>query len=216
MSFGLLGYLVSDLTTFVIILVVMVFAFMFHNVFQTWAASRYGDPTPRMHGFLSFEPQQHINPMGLMFFVLLGFGWPNQINLNSQSFRGRGSQEALVWYAGPMAYIIVAFACALLAFIFLFSFENAPLHRSFLIAAQIATLHGIINLFPLYPLDGGFAQIAIGNPTMMQFMGWVGRFGLLGFIVFFLLMNVLGVTRALMTLVFQIFEIIIKAIPGLG
>ena len=215
MSVGLLGYLVSDLTTFVIILVVMVFAFMFHNVFQTWTASKYGDPTPRMQGFLSFEPQQHINPMGLLFFVLLGFGWPNQINLNSQSFRGRGNQQALVWYAGPLAYIIVAFVCALLASIFL-SFDNASLYKSFVIAAQIATLHGIINLFPLYPLDGGFAQIAIGNPTMMQFMGWIGRFGLLGFIVFFLLMSILGVTSALMQLVFQIFQIIIKAIPGLG
>ena len=214
MGLGLLSLLLSDLTTFVIILVVMVFAFMFHNVFQAWTASRYGDPTPRMRGFLSFEPQQQINPMGLLFLVLLGFGWPNQITLNSQSFRGRGGQEALVWYAGPMAYVIVAFVCALLAYVFA-AVDNTSLYHSFAAAAHIATIHGIINLFPLYPLDGGYAQLAIGNPTMRQFIGWIGRFGILGFIIFFLLMNFLGVTDALKSLIFQIFHLIISAIPGL-
>jgi Zn-dependent protease len=194
--------------------VVMVFAFMFHNIFQTWVASRYGDSTPQMRGFLSFEPQQHINPMGLLLLVLLGFGWPNQITLNSQSFRGKEGQEAMVWYAGPMAYLIVAFACVLLGYTFN-SFGNRDLFVSFLHTSQIATLHAIINLFPLLPLDGGYAQIAVGNPTMRRFMAWVGRFGILGFIVFFMLMNILGVTKALMNLVFQIFQLIISLIPGL-
>ena len=120
-------------TDLIIVAVVMIFAFVFHNYVQAWTASRYGDSSPRFSGFLSFDLQQHLEPMGVLFLFLLGFGWPKAIPTNSRNYKGRGQQEAIVWYSGPVAYLIVAFAAALIATIFGAS-GSTVFFRSFLLA----------------------------------------------------------------------------------
>ena len=206
--------LLSDPTTLVISAVIMIFALMFHNVVQAWMASRYGDPNPRLSGFMTFEPQQHLEPIGVLFLFLLGFGWPRKVTVNSRNYRGRGRQEALVWYSGPVAYLIIGFLCTLAGAIFL-TVGNVDLFRSFRITASFATIHAIINLFPVLPLDGAYALLALGNPSAKRFMAEINRFGILGFIVFFLALSLLGVIGRLQMLFEGLFDLIIGLIPGL-
>lgn len=200
-------------TVLVISAIVMIFALMFHNVFQAWVASRFGDNSPRYAGFMSFEPQQHLEPMGVLFLFLLGFGWTRPIATNSRSYRG--NREALVWYAGPLAYLIVAFVSLLISAVFL-SLGDANLGRAFAIAGgQFAMLHAVINLFPLYPLDGARAALVWGPPELKRIIQQIAKYGFLGFILFFIVMQALGITQAIMSFFYVNMVRLIQMIPGL-
>lgn len=209
----ILRYL-DDPTTLVVSSIVMVFALMFHNVFQTWVAGRLGDARPRLAGFGSFEPQQQLEPMGVALLFLLGFGWPKVIPINSRQYGGRGRQEALVWYAGPLAYLIVGFVCVLVGSIFLAT-GSPELYRSFLIAASFAVLHAVINLFPVFPLDGAMAALAWGNRGVRRFIEQIRGYGILGFLVVFLVLSYTGVIGVLQSIFLTLFQNVVRLIPGL-
>ena len=205
---------IYNTTDLIIVALVMIVALVFHNVFQSYIASRYGDANPRFAGFMKFDLQRQLEPTGVLFLFLLGFGWPKPISTNSRNYRGRGKQEALVWYAGPLAYLIVAFVSTLVGTIFA-SVGSPILARSFFLAASVAVLHAVINLFPVFPLDGAKAALAWGDPSVRRFVQQIASFGVLGFIVFFVAMSYLGVTGALQGLFLGVIRSLINLIPGL-
>lgn len=201
-------------TDLVIVSIVMIFALMVHNVTQAWVASKYGDASPRFAGFLNLDPQQHLEPMGVALLFILGFGWPKQVPVNSRNYSGRGRSEALVWYSGPLAYLAVAFACVVIGFVFA-TLGSPPLFRSFGLAASVAILHAVINLFPVFPLDGAKAALAWGNADVRRLVQQIASFGLLGFIIVFMLLGALGITSGLQRFFFNLFVNIVASIAGL-
>lgn len=207
-------YTSSDL---IIVALIMVFAFVFHNFFQSFIASRLGDQGPKYSGYMSFDMQRQLEPIGVAFLFLLGFGWPRAIPTNSRNYKNRGKQEMWVWYAGPLAYLLVAFVCTLAAA--LVASMGSPgaqnLARSLIFASSTAILHAVINLFPLYPLDGAKAALAWGNPDVRRFVQQMASYGPIGFLVFFMLLSFLRVTESLMVLFQGILAAIISLIPGL-
>lgn len=201
-------------TDLIIVALVMIIALVFHNVFQAYVASRYGDANPRFAGYMSFDMQRHLEPTGVLFLFLLGFGWPQAIPTNSRNYRGRGRQEAVVWYSGPLAYLIVALVASLIAAIF--ASTNSPiLARSFILASGTAVIHAVINLFPVFPLDGAKAALAWGDPSIRRFVQQLASFGPFGFIIFFFILSYLGVTGALQRFFQGVILSIIGLIPGL-
>ncbi|MDZ7705153.1 MAG: site-2 protease family protein [Trueperaceae bacterium] len=206
-----LNYL-NDPNTLIISFIVMIFALIFHNIAQSWVASRYGDNSPRFSGFMNFDPQQQLEPIGVVLLALLGFGWPKTVPINSRQYKGK--QEAVVWYAGPLSYLIVGFASVLVGSVFL-AFGEQALYRSFLIAGSFAVLHAIINLFPVYPLDGARAAMAWGNRDVRNFIQQIASYGLIGFIVIFFLLSFTGIIGRLQFFFLQVFRNIISLIPGL-
>jgi Zn-dependent protease len=202
----------TDTTTLVISAIVMVFALMFHNVFQTWVAARLGDARPKLAGFGTFEPQQQLEPLGVILLFVLGFGWPKMVPIQSRNYRGRGRSEALAWYAGPLAYLIVGFVSVLVGSILLAA-GSPDLYRAFLIASSYAVLHAVINLFPVFPLDGAMAALAWGNRSVRQLVEQLRQFGILGFLVVFLVLSYTGVIGVLQGFFLGIFQAVVR---GLG
>lgn len=200
----------------VIVSIIMVFALILHNVVQAYVASRFGDNSARYQGFLSFEPQNHLEPIGVAFLLLLGFGWPKDIVVNGRNYR-KSRHEALVWYAGPLTYLAVALAVILIGAIFAALGGKAGMNvlRSFVLAASVATLHGVINLFPVFPLDGAKAALAIGNRQVRNFIQQLASYGFIGFFVFFFILNMLGVIPALINFFLRIFLFIAQSVMGL-
>src|SRR5690606_24005190 len=108
----------TDFTTIVIASIVMVMALIFHNMVQSWVANRLGDPSPRLAGFMAFDPTRHLDPIGVVFLLLLGFGWPRTVPVNSRNYSRRGRSEAWVWVSGIGAYLVVAFLSMVVAAVF--------------------------------------------------------------------------------------------------
>lgn len=194
--------------------IIMVMALIFHNMLQAYVASRLGDPSPRLAGFTSFDPQRHLDPIGVLFLLLLGFGWPRAVPVNSRNYAGRGRQEAWVWLSGVGAYLLVGFVSLLLAFVFATT-DSVQLVQAFMVAASISVIHAVINLFPLLPLDMGRAVLAWGNPDLRRFVLQIAQFGVLGFMVFFLVLSLTGVIVSIRMLILDLFARLISLIPGL-
>ena len=184
-------------TVLIIASIIMVMALIFHNMAQAWMAGRYGDHTPRYQGFLQFDPQTHLEPMGVLFLFLLGFGWTKPVPVNSRNYPGRGRIEALVWYTGPLAYLLVATLAYTVAYVFVRT-GSVPLAQAFIVSGNVAILHAVINLFPVFPLDGARAALAWGDRNVRNFVQQLAQFGILGFIVIFMLLSFTGVTGAIM------------------
>lgn len=204
----------ANFTTTVIAFIVMVMALIFHNMVQTYVAAKLGDRSAQLGGFGSFDPQRHLELFGVIFLLVLGFGWPRTIPTNSRNYAGRGRSEAWVWLSGVGAYLLVAFVSLFVAFIFLRT-GSLPLYSAFQLAASTALLHGVINLFPLLPLDMARAALAWGNPEMRRLIMQVAQFGTLGFIVFFMLLSATGVIGSLMNLFGNLFFRLIMLFPGM-
>ncbi|HKI56574.1 MAG TPA: site-2 protease family protein [Trueperaceae bacterium] len=204
----------NDPTILIISAVVMVIALIFHNIAQAFVASRLGDSGPRFSGFLAFEPQRHLDPFGVLFLFLLGFGWPHAVPVNSRNYRGRGRQEAWVWLSGIGAYLLVGFISLAIA-IFFASARQTHLYLAFQVAASYAILHAVINLFPVLPLDMAHAALAWGNPNVRRVIQQIAGFGVLGFMVFFFILSFLGVIGGLINIFLHLFQSIILGITGL-
>lgn len=204
----------ADFTTVIIAFIVMVMALIFHNIVQAFVANRLGDPSPRLAGFMAFDPQRQLDLIGVVFLLLLGFGWPRTVPVNSRNYRNRGRAEGWVWLSGIGAYLLVAFVCILVAAIFL-SMGSQPLFTAFWLAAQTALLHAVINLFPLLPLDMARAALAWGNADVKRFIMQIAQFGVLGFMVFFFVLSATGVIGSIMNFFSGVFLRIISLIPGL-
>ena len=204
--------LISQPTVLVISAIVMVMALIFHNIVQAFVAERLGDRSPRLAGFGAFEPQRQLDPFGVLFLLLLGFGWPRAVPVNSRNYRRR--TEAWVWLAGIGSYLVVAFVSLLIAAVFR-SLESPVLYLSFEVAASYAVLHAVVNLFPLLPLDMGRAALTWGNPDVRRVIMQIAQFGVLGFMVFFFVLSATGVIGRIMFLVERLFSNIIGLIPGL-
>jgi Zn-dependent protease len=201
-------------TVLIIASIVMVMALIFHNIAQAWMAGRFGDHTPRYQGFTQFDPQTHLEPMGVLFLFLLGFGWTKPVPVNSRNYPGRGRIEALVWYTGPLAYLLVATVAYVVAFIFIQT-QSVPLAQAFIVSGNVAILHAVINLFPVFPLDGARAALAWGDRSVRQFVQQLAQFGILGFIVIFMLLSFTGVTGAIVNFFRRLILGTLEAIFGL-
>ena len=206
--------LISQPSILGIAVIVMLMALSFHNSVQALVAERLGDRSPRLAGFAAFEPQRQLDPFGVLFLLLLGFGWPRSVPVNSRNYRGRGRAEAWVWLAGIGAYLVVAFVSLLLAALFR-SLNSPVLDLAFEVAASYSLLHAVVNLFPLLPLDMGRAALAWGHPDVRRVIMQVAQFGVLGFMVFFFVLSATGVIPRLMRFFELLFSRIIGLIPGL-
>jgi Zn-dependent protease len=211
----LLSFLGSPyfVTLIIVVGLVMIFALIFHNVAQAWVASRLGDSSPKYSGYLQFDPQHQLEPFGVLFLLIFGFGWPKPIPANSRNYPGRGRKEAWVWYSGPLAYLCIAFIAALVS-VLLLRIQQPVLGIAFRWAASFAVLHAVVNLFPVYPLDGAHAALAWGNRDVRQFVGQLQRFGILGFVIIFIVLNYIGVIPGLENFFLSIIDSLVRAILG--
>ncbi|KIX84805.1 site-2 protease family protein [Thermus filiformis] len=182
---GLLSYL-SDPGVFLVAFLLAVLGLMLHNLAQAWLADRYGDPGPRRHGFLSLDLRVHLEPLGLLLLLLLGFGWPRFV-----PYRLFGGKEARVALMGPLGFLLAAFLYGLFA-----RFLPYPFGEGAQVAQGLMLLHAAIYLFPVPPLDGARVVYALGSREARALMDRLASYGPLGFLLVFLVLSYTGVTGA--------------------
>ena len=72
----------------IVYLVPMLLGIICHEVAHGYAAFRFGDPTAKMLGRLTLNPIKHIDPMGVLVFVLtalmapFAIGWAKPVPVN--------------------------------------------------------------------------------------------------------------------------------------
>lgn len=178
--------------SFLVIIFILLFSSIIHEVMHGWVAYKLGDPTAKALGRLTLNPLPHIDPIMTiivpLLLILSGspiiFGAAKPVPINPIFLKDRKKDMALIALAGPLTNIAIAIAASLLLKIFILS---PGFFTSFLEQVVIYNLIlGIINLIPIPPLDGSRIFILLLPQAIANFYSSLEPFGI--FILFFLLL----------------------------
>lgn len=153
-----------NLPTLISRIFVLLTAFAIHEFAHAWTADRFGDPTPRNNGRLTLNPMAHLDPMGSLMLIAVGFGWAKPVPVNTYIL-GRRSSAAMMWVAlaGPASNLLMALIAAIpfqLGLVTAFGALSNPgtiipsLDKLLWEFVYINLLLMLFNLIPLAPLDG--------------------------------------------------------------
>ncbi len=131
-----------------------------HEFSHAFVAHRCGDSTSKDQGRVTLNPLKHIDPLGFIVLIMVGFGWAKPVQFNEQNLHNPKVDVIKIAVAGPISNALLAMILSVLFSIFT---SVVPMYQStgiqliyevFLYAIYINWGLFLFNLIPLPPLDG--------------------------------------------------------------
>ncbi|OPD19879.1 peptidase [Clostridium botulinum] len=113
-----------------------------HEFAHAYVADKLGDKTPKFQGRLTLNPFSHIDIIGFIMILLIGFGWAKPVQINPSALKRGYKDEIKVSVAGVTANIVTAFIFALLTALLL--------KMDLIILGDVTSLGGIIGVILAY------------------------------------------------------------------
>lgn len=206
---GLLSFLFQDPGVFFLLVPLLLFSIIAHEVAHGWVASLFGDNTAKYAGRLSFNPVSHVDPMGLIALLLAGFGWAKPVPVDYSNLSRSRRAIISVSLAGCLANILIA-TIAITLLHFSFFHANNFLAAALFIVVRVNIMLGAFNLIPIPPLDG--------SRVLMEFLPYNAKIKLarlepFGFFIIIILLFT-GVLDPVIGFIEQTILIIIKILLG--
>ncbi len=136
---------------FLLISVSLVISISIHEFSHAFVANYLGDSTAKSMGRLTINPKAHLDPIGTIFLLFVGFGWGRPVPFNPLNLKNPKKDAALISLAGPMSNLILAVVLSLLSRLF---FVGGLMWIFLYFIVLYNLMLGFFNLIPLGPLDG--------------------------------------------------------------
>jgi len=128
----------------------IIIAFTVHEYFHAYVSYRLGDNQAKNDGRLTLNPIKHIDVMGFVFLLALGFGWAKPVMVNPNAYKNPRKGTMMVALAGPLSNLVIAIVAIILNIIF----KQYEVSMFFFYLWMINLGLCIFNLIPIPPLDG--------------------------------------------------------------
>ena len=151
----MISYLFTNPLIFIIYLISLLIAITIHEFSHALMADYLGDPSPRLQCRLKLDPRVHIDNIGMIMLLLIGFGWGRPVEFDPYNLKNPRRDAGLISIAGPMSNFILAIILAIVLKL-LNIFELSILSTMGLVLIPIIRMNlivGIFNLIPIHPLD---------------------------------------------------------------
>ncbi|MCL2458430.1 MAG: site-2 protease family protein [Desulfobulbus sp.] len=169
----------------------LLFALTVHELAHGYVAWRLGDPTAKNLGRLTLNPLKHLDPLGVLAFIIMKIGWAKPVPVNPRYFKQPQRDMLLVALAGPAANVGLAVASAALAHLFvalrflLPFFILQPLVAMLAASVWINIMLAVFNCLPIPPLDGSKVLMGVLPPDAARSYAKLEPFGLILLLVLF-------------------------------
>ena len=204
----------SNIDSQIIVLLIpaLVFSLSFHEFAHAWMAYRLGDSTAARMGRLTLNPMSHLDPIGSLALLLMGFGWAKPVPVDPRYLKNPRQDMVKVAAAGPISNIILAIIAA---FVLRLLFDTDLLSNSvktfFIIFMQINITLAVFNLLPVSPLDGSqilspFLEKQFGPDIVWKMQVYGPR--VLFFIIIFSMVTDIHIFSFIITPIFNLFILI--------
>ena len=152
---GLLNTLQTDPQAGIILIIALVFSLSFHEFAHAYVAYRLGDNTAAYQGRLTLNPLAHLDPIGSLMLLLVGFGYAKPVPVNPMNLGNPRTDMMKVAFAGPLSNLILCIlGCLVIRFIGVHQLTQS-LGSMLLTFSIINMILAVFNMIPVHPLDGG-------------------------------------------------------------
>ena len=179
----------------IILIISLIFALTFHEFGHAYVAYLCGDNTAKKSGRMSLNPIVHLDIIGSLMVIFVGFGYAKPVPVNPNNYRVRNA-DFFISGAGPAVNFFLGFVGTILLRIiaennlsYFFNFQIVEfLYLFILINFNLC----LFNLIPLGPLDGNsvFPHF-LPSELKIRFQNWNYRFGSQALMVLVLLSIIL-------------------------
>lgn len=151
-----------------------------HEFAHGFAAWRLGDDTAEREGRLTLNPLAHLDLLGGLLLVLVGFGWAKPVPVDTARV-GKGKLgQFLVSFAGLLLNITLAVVCALILKGLFAATDINTLNYlvkflAFLVYINLSLF--IFNLLPIAPLDGYRIFESMAPQAFQRFAPFMEQWG---------------------------------------
>ncbi len=179
---------------FLLLLPVLLFSVVVHEVAHAWVALREGDNTSHALGRITLNPVAHLDLWGSLIIPLLlfyssgfVFGWAKPVPVDPRNFRTPVASDIKVSLAGIVSNLALAAIFTLLAVLFgklQFALDGGAGALGILIqlcrfGVFINLILAFFNLIPIPPLDGSHVLVHLLPGRVALRYREMGRYGIL-------------------------------------
>lgn len=131
-----------------------------HEFSHAFVADKLGDGTARAQGRLTLNPFYHIDPIGMVFILLAGFGWAKPVQFDMRNLKSPKRDRILIALAGPLSNLILGVVFLFVIKVTFDTLDFLPetlyiiLFRMLFSISVINLGLFIFNMLPIPPLDG--------------------------------------------------------------
>ena len=166
------------------------FALTFHELAHGYVAWSLGDPTAKNEGRLTLNPLKHLDPLGVIAFIIMKIGWAKPVPVNPSYFKDPQKGMLLVALAGPGANVVLAVASAvlvkfLIVMPFITMFILKPVVGMLVASVWINIMLAVFNCLPIPPLDGSKVLMGLLPPKAARSYAQLEPFGFILLLILF-------------------------------
>jgi Zn-dependent protease len=149
-----------------------------------------GDPTAKNAGRLTMNPLKHLDPLGVIAFIIMKIGWAKPVPVDPRYFKDPQKGMLLVALAGPAANIVTAVVSAILVKGLIMMpvipmYILKPMVGMLVASVWINIMLAVFNCLPIPPLDGSKVLMGLLPPNAARSYAKMEPFGFILLLILF-------------------------------